>query len=161
MKKTNRLEYKIKLSNDFTEPYMYGSDLSNIAIHRTTDEYVVYNEKTFYDALDEFLDAPKSKLSEKDIHKDFDSKNCILSDAKAEVIKEYYNGRYELSKKIYAKLKKIDFSKIDPYFPIVMKFKIPFHMNFFSCEDNDPYDKCIKMNDAYIEIEISKPFKEI
>ena len=41
-------------------------------------------------------------------------------------------------------------------FPTLLKYGIPFEMNYFSCEDNDPYDKLTKMNDAYIEIEISK-----
>ena len=68
---------------------------------------------------------------------------------------EYYNGRYDLMKKINDSLSKIDISNIKVNFPIMMKFNIPFAQNYFSCE-NDPIDAMTKQNDAYIEIEIAK-----
>lgn len=157
MKKTNEnIKFKVLLCNDFTGPYSYGEDLNKCVRHRDTNEYTAYDEKTFYKVLDDFLDAPKKKLSAKDIRKDFDDIKRKLSDEKVEVIRTYYNGRYDLSKKIYSKLNKIDFSKIDIDFPVVMKFNIPFHLNYFSYEDNDPYDAAVKMNDAHLYIEISK-----
>ena len=157
MKKTDdNIKFKVMLYNDFTEPYSYGDDLDKCVCHRETNEYTAYDEKTFYKVLDDFLDAPKKKLTAKDIRKDFDDIRRKLSDEKVEVIRTYYNGRYDLSKKIHSKLDKIDFSKIDIDFPVVMKFNIPFHMNYFTCEDNDPYDAAVKMNDAYLYIEISK-----
>lgn len=149
------LIYRVKFFSDFTEPYSYSEDLDNIVTHKTYDEYVVHNEKTFYDTLNEFLDAPKKPLTSKDIRKDFDSPNRKISDTKVEAIKTYYNGRYTLSKKIYSTLKKIDFSKITSEQPVILKFNIPFSMNYFSTEDNDPYDEHVKMNAAFIEIEIS------
>ena len=156
MDKKSNIRFKVVLHNDFTEPYSYGEDLDNLVQHKTHDEYITSDEKTFYKVLDEFLDAPKKKLTAKDIRKDFDSMNHVLSDEKVEVIRSYYNGRHSLSKKIYSELKKIDFSKIGIDFPVVMKYSIPFHLNYFTCEDNDPYDAAVKMNDAHIYIEISK-----
>ena len=120
------IEYKVRMYHDFTEPYTFDEDLDNIVTHRSYDEYVVHNKKTFYDVLDQFLDAPKKKLTEADIRKDFDAPSRKLSDTKVKVIQAYYNGRLELSKHIYAKLKKIDLSDITYEYPVVMKFKIPF-----------------------------------
>ena len=157
MKNThNNIIFKVSLHNDFTEPYSYGEDLDKIVRHTETNEYVAYDEKTFYKILDDFLDAPKKKLSIEDVQKDFDVMKQKLSNEKIEVIRTYYNGRYDLSKQIYLKLKSVDFSKINANVPVVMKFSIPFHLNYFTCEENDPYDSAIKMNDAFLYIEISK-----
>lgn len=152
----NDLLYKVELYNDFTEPYSYGGDLSQIVTHRTHDEYIAHDFKTFCDVLDEFLDAPKKRLTDKDIRKDFDNAKRKLSNERVKVIKQYYNGRYDLANKVYASIAMAGLDHIEPGFPVVMKFNIPFHMNFFTCEDNDPYDKAVKMNDAYVSIEICK-----
>lgn len=159
MNNERKILYTIKMFHDFTEPYLYTEDIENIIRHKNSDEYATCDKDTFHKILDEFLDAPKKKLTDKDIHHDFDSHNHILSDNKVNAIKTYYNGRYELSKKIYHKIKTIDENKIEYNCPIVLKFKIPFELNYFSCEDNDEYDNAVKMNDAGIEIEIARILK--
>ena len=150
-----KLEYRVKLFNDFTEPFAYGEDLDKIVNHITYDAYVAYDYSTFCKALDEFLDAPSKKMTVADVRKDFDTSGRTLSKDKVKVIQSYYNGRYDLSKKIYKELAlKFDPESVDEEHPWKRKFNIPFHMNFFTCEDNDPYDSAVKMNDAFIEIEI-------
>ena len=152
LKETN-IKYRVKLHNDFIRPYC--SDNNSLCNHINIDEYVVEDAEVFKTILNDFLDAPKRKLTEKDIRKDFDDENRRLSSDKVKTIMEYYNGRYDLMKKINDSLSKIDISNIKVNFPIMMKFNIPFEQNYFSC-DNDPIDAMIKQNDAYIEIEISK-----
>jgi len=151
--------YRVKLFNDFVEPY-WASDCpekSSIVQHRNIEEYVAHDEKIFKQILDGFLDAPKKKLTEKEIRKDFDTnREPKLSDTRVNVIKAYYNGRLELKKRVDADLAKIDVKKMKKGFPTMLKYSIPFEMNYFSCEDNDPCDKMTKMVDSYIEIEISK-----
>lgn len=154
--KSSNITYKVTQCNDFTEPYAHGEDVTNIVRHKTYDEYVTHDEKTFHDILNEYLDAPKKKLTTTSVRKDFDDVKRKLSDDKVEMIKKYYNGRYDLSKKIFAKLKNIDLGKIEVEYPVVMKFKIPFYMNYFTCVDDDPYDSAVSMNDAWIKIIISK-----
>ena len=152
---TKNLTYRVKMLSDFNEPYMYDK-IDNIVKHKTYDEYVVHDEKTFYDVLKEFLDAPDKKLTVEDIRKDFDSDRRKLSDVKVDTIRKYYNGRFDLSKKINNELKKVKFNKITHESPVVMKFNIPFELNFFVTDDNDPYEKNVSMNEAFIEIEISQ-----
>lgn len=154
-----KTKYRVKLHNDFTEPYWARDNVedSSIITHVNVDEYVTYDSKVFRDILDCFLDAPKKKLTSKDIHKDFDE-NCSrpLPDSKVNAIKTYYNGRLELKKKVDAALAKVDEDKLEAGFPAVFKYCIPFEMNYFSCIDDDSCDKLTKQNDAYIEIEISR-----
>ena len=150
------LAYKVKLFNDFIKPYAYNEDASNMVRHKTYEEYVVYNVKTFRDVLSQFLDPPKKKLTTKDIHEDFDSPGRKISDANANCIKRYYNGRYSLMKHIDSELSKVDFSKIERKFPLVMKFNIPLELNFLSMEDDGKYADHVAMNDAFIEIEVSR-----
>ena len=61
-KKNGALSFRVKMYHDFIEPYSYDEDYDNLVRRKSYDEYVVYDEKTFYDVLDEFLDAPKKKL---------------------------------------------------------------------------------------------------
>ena len=157
-KKEMKTKYKVKLFNNFTEPYWTSDDpeKSPITMHKCIDEYVAYDEKVFRDILDGFLDAPKKALTEKDIRKDFDiNREPRLSSSRVEAIKTYYNGRLALKKKVDADLAKIDVKKLKVGFPKMLKYNIPFEMNYFSCEDNDPCDKLTKMTESYIEIEIS------
>lgn len=154
-----KTQYRVKLYNNFTEPYWKMNELkkSPIVDHMNVDEYVTYDEAAFKDILDDFLDAPKKKLTEKEIRKDFDeNRDPKLSESRVEVIKRYYNGRFDLRKKIYDDLNDIDVKRMKVGFPKMLKYGIPFEMNYFSCEDNDLCDKLTKLNDAYIEIEISK-----
>lgn len=154
-----KTKYRIKLYNDFTEPYwkVDNPETSPIVNHKLVDEYVTYNENAFRSILDDFIDAPNKKLTDKDIRKDFDeNRKNRMSDNKVCEIKRYYNGRYDLKKKICNDLSKNDAKYIKIGFPVILKYCIPFEMNYYSCEDNDPCDKLTKMNDAYIEIEISK-----
>ena len=148
-----KMQYRVKLHNDFTEPYY--SDVKSLCKHISNDEYVVEDLKLFKTILNDLLDSPKKKLTEKDIRKDFDDENRRLPDIKVKTIMEYYNGRYSLMKKINDALDKIDVNKMKMNFPVMMKFNIPFEQNYFSC-DNDPIDTMTKQNDAYIEIEIAK-----
>lgn len=153
--KNNKIQYSVTLANDFIEPYFYEKE-DNIYRKRTIETNITTDEKTFYAILDGILDAPKKKLSNKDIHKDFDvNRKSPISEDKVETIKRYYNGRHDLSKEMYAKLKKIDFSKIDENHPYVLKYNIPFELNYFSCDESNEYDSRVKMIDAYILIEIS------
>ena len=153
-----KIKYRVKLHNDFTEPYWAQDNVesSPAVSHICIDEYVTYDKKVFKDILDGFLDAPKKPLTEKDIRKDFDeNRDTKLSAEKVNVIKAYYNGRLALKKKIDAALAKVDEKKLKKDFPVVLKYGIPFEMNYFSCTDNDPCDKLTQQNEAYIEIEIS------
>ena len=149
------IKYRVKLNNVFDEPYWQNDDLEKIVNHTSVDEYVTYNEGIFKAILDDFLDAPKKKLTADDIRKDFDDAHRPLSNGRIKVIAAYYNGRLALKKKIYAALKKIDVESIDKYSVVLLKFNIPFEMNYFSCEDNDPCDAATKQLESYIEIEIS------
>lgn len=154
-----KTKYRVKLFNDFTEPYWERDNVEECpeVEHKNVDEYSTYDESAFRRILDDFLDAPEKKLTEKDIRADFDvNRMPKLSATRIEVIKAYYNGRLDLKKKIDADLAKIDAKKMKKGFPTLLKYGIPFEMNYFSCEDNDPCDRLTKMNDAYIEIEISK-----
>lgn len=154
-----KTKYRVKLFNDFTEPYWARDNIedSPIVQHNSVEEYIVYDYNVFKDILDGFLDAPKKKLTEKDIRKDFDeNREHKLSSSRIEAIKAYYNGRLTLKKKVDADLAKIDVKNLKKGFPVELKYNIPFEMNYFSCEDNDPCDRLTQMNDSYIEIEISK-----
>lgn len=154
-----KIKYRVKLYNDFTEPYWARDNIqdSPIVSHVSVDEYVAYDKEVFRDILGDFLDAPKKNLTEKDIRKDFDeNRNPRLSNEKVNVIKAYYNGRLALKKKVDAALAKVDEKKLKKDFPVILKYGIPFEMNYFSCEDDDPVDKLTKQNEAYIEIEISR-----
>ena len=154
-----KIKYRVKLFNDFTEPYWErdNAEESPEVEHKNIEEYTTYDKNAFRQILDGFLDAPNKKLTEKDIRKDFDvNRDPKLSATRIGVIKAYYNGRFDLKKKVDADLAKVDVKKMKKGFPTLLKYGIPFEMNYFSCEDNDPYDKLTKMNDAYIEIEISK-----
>lgn len=154
-----KIKYRVKLFNDFTEPYLERDNVEECprVEHKNIEEYTTYDKNAFRKILDEFLDAPNKKLTEKEIRKDFDvNRDLKLSATRIEVIKAYYNGRFDLKKKVDADLAKVDVKKMKKGFPTLLKYGIPFEMNYFSCEDNDPYDKRTKMNDAYIEIEISK-----
>ena len=102
----------------------------------------------------DFLDAPKKKLTETEIRKDFDDEHIKLTNDKVKVIMAYYNGRYDIAKKIDSTLNKIDINKIDVNYPVLLKFNIPFGQNYFSCKDDDICDKLTVQNDSYIEIEI-------
>lgn len=154
--KNRSISFRVKMSHDCTEPYSYNEEYDNLVRHKTYDEYVVYDEKTFYNVLNEFFDAPKKPLTSKDIHIDFDSPGRVVSDAKVEMIKNYYNGRFKFLKKIHDTLKNVNFNKITHELPFTMKFNIPFELNFFSCEDDDKHENHVSMNDAFIEIEISR-----
>ena len=154
-----KTKYRVKLHNDFAEPYWASdnAESSPIVDHICIDEYVCYDYDVFKDILDGFLDAPKKKLTEKEIRQDFDEhREPKLSANKVEAIKTYYNGRHDLKKKVYADLAKVDVKKIKKDFPIVLKYGIPFKMNYFSCIDDDPCDSRTIQNDAFIEIEVSK-----
>ena len=153
-----KTKYREKLHNDFTEPYWAYDNVENspAVSHICIDEYVTYDKNVFMDILDGFLDAPKKALTEKDIRKDFDeNRDSRLSAEKVNVIKAYYNGRLALKKKVDAALAKVDEKKLKKDFPVVLKYGIPFEMNYFSCTDDDPCDKLTRQNEAYIEIEIS------
>ena len=157
--KNRSISFRVKMSHNFTEPYSYNEEyIDKLNSQSLTNqvEYVVYDEKTFYNVLNEFFDAPKKPLTSKDIHKDFDSPGRVVSDAKVEMIKNYYNGRFKFLKKIHDTLKNVNFSKITHELPFTMKFNIPFELNFFSCEDDDKHENHVSMNDAFIEIEISR-----
>lgn len=154
-----KIKYRAKLFNDFTEPYWERDNVEECprVEHKNIEEYTTYDKNAFRQILDGFLDAPNKKLTEKDIRADFDvNRDPKLSATRIEVIKAYYNGRLDLKKKVDADLAKIDAKKMKKGFPTLLKYGIPFEMNYFSCEDNDPCDRLTKMNDAYIEIEISK-----
>ena len=154
-----KTKYRLKQLNDFTEPYwaLDNDENSPIVTHRNIDEYECYDYDIFMRMLEECLDAPKKKLTEKEIRQDFDTnREPKLSASRVEAIKAYYNGRLELKKKVCEDIAKIDIKKMKKGFPILLKYGIPFEMNYFSCIDNDPHDKLTKMNNAYIEIEISK-----
>ena len=155
-----KIKYRIKLLNDFEEPYWASDNVQDApsVIHRNMDEYIVYDEKVFRSILDEFLDAPKKKLTEKEVRKDFDDEMRVhrLSKERVNAIMAYYNGRLALKNKVYSDLANIDTKKMKKDFPVVLKYCIPFEMNYFSCEDNDPCDKLTKMNDAFIEVEVSR-----
>lgn len=151
-----KTKYKIKLFNCFIEPYWMSKDNYKTVNHTNYDEYVIYdNEKQFKQILNDFIDAPNKKLTSKTVNEDFGKYSEKLSDSKIKAIMAYYNGRYDLSKKIYSDLKSINAKKIKKNFPIVLKYIIPAEMNYFSCKDNDPCDKLTKCIDSYIEIEIS------
>lgn len=158
-RKQMKIKYRVKLFNDFTEPYWMSDnpETSPIVKHRCIDEYICDDDKVFKQVIDDFLDAPKKKLTEKDIRHDFDeNRGHMLSDNKVKAIQIYYNGRLSLKKKVYADLAKIKASRMKAGSPVVLKYSIPFEMNYFSCNDNDPCDKLTKMNDSYIEIEVLK-----
>ena len=158
MRTMMKMTYRVKLFNDFTEPYWTSNDPENSSLvdYKNSEEYVAYDEETFKNILYGFIDAPKKKLTDKEIRRDFDENHDPkMSDDAVNMIKAYYNGRLELKKKIDADLAKFDMHKIKKNFPVMLKYKIPFEMNHFSCDDNDPCSKLTKMNDAYIEIEIS------
>ena len=154
--RSGKLAYRVKLLSDFTEPYSYDKDFDNIIRRKNIDDQTVYDEKTFYDVLDGCLDAPKKKLTSADIHRDFDAPSRKVPEDKVEAIKTYYNGRYDLAKKIYKILGKEDFNKIEADHPFILKFNIPFELNYFTTEEDNGYDKAVSMSEAYIEIEISR-----
>ena len=152
------IRYRVKLHNDFTEPYWKsdGVEHSPVVQHKSIDEYVAYDEAVFRSVLDDFLDAPDKKLSDKDVQRDFSSsRGTPLSRSRVDAIKAYYNGRLALKKKVHADLAKVDVKKLKAGFPVMLKYCIPREMNYFSCDDNDPYDAMTTLNDAYIEIELS------
>lgn len=144
--------YKIRLENDWTEPLW--NDEKEICRHRLHDEYVVNSKNACVTVVDDFLDAPKKKLTEKDVRADFEGHGCKLSDARVQQIMDYYNGRLALRKKLMSKLDKINESKVDDNEPVVLKFKIPFKMNFFTCEDDDSYEKRTKLNYSAITVTV-------
>ena len=151
--------YKVKLMNDFTEPY-WSANINKdkyIVRHKNFDEYIAYDKDVLKTIVEDLVDAPKNMLTEEDIRKDFDNnRNPKMPASKIEAIMVYYNGRFELKKKIDSDLAKIDVKNLLPEYPVVLKYNIPFKMNYFSCDENDPYDVLTKMNDAYLIIEISK-----
>lgn len=154
---TMKIKYRVKLHNDFDAPYWKNDDLSKMAKHLSIDEYITYDEDVFNDILVDFIDAPKKKLTSEDVQKDFgENRTTKISEKCIDAIKAYYNGRFELKKRVDSMLKKINIDKIDEATPVMMKFNIPFELNHFSCEDDDLYDKLTKQLEAYIEIEISR-----
>lgn len=154
-----KMKYRVKLYNDFTEPYWARDNVEECPVveHKSVEEYVAYDKLTFEKILEDLVDAPKKKLTDEEVRKDFDtSYQPKLSDSRVEVIKAYYNGRLKLKKKIDSDLAKVGIDKMKKGFPAMLKYNIPFEMNYFSCDEDDPCDKLTKMNDSYIEIEISK-----
>lgn len=152
--KNLKTKYRVKLYSNFTEPYWF--DENPIVDHILSDEFMLYDYIIFRKIVDDFIDAPNEKMTDKDVRKQFDDAKRKLSDTKVKVIKTYYNGRFELKKRIDADLAKVDIKKIKKDFPVILKYGIPFEMNYFSMEDNDPNDSKTRLNDGYIEIEISK-----
>ena len=151
--KTKKI-FRAKLCNDFNEPYWAKCRNENkpIVRHVCLDEYTTSDFTVFKDILDGFLDAPKKKMTAEDVRKDF---GINVSDSRVEAILEYYNGRFHLKNVVDAEVKDA-MSKARPDFPVVLKYDIPFKMNFFSVEDDDPYEKQTEMNGSYLEIEVSK-----
>ena len=149
-----KTKYRVKLYSNFTEPYWF--DENPIVDHILSDEFMLYDYTMFRKIVDDFIDAPAEKMTDKDVRKQFDDMNRKLSNAKVKVIKTYYNRRFELKKRIDSDLAKVNIKKIEKDFPVVLKYGIPFEMNYFSTEDNDPNDSKTNLNDGYIEIEISK-----
>ena len=149
-----KLKYRIKKLDDFTEPYC-KSDFKNnqLVDHVCYDEYETYDKDIFYSILNDFIDAPKKKLTQNDVKRDFESSEQTLSENSINKILTYYNGRFDLSKKINNDIKKA-IKNVKMNFPVVLKYDIPFEMNYFSCAD-DEYDSNVSMNKAYIEIELS------
>ena len=159
-KKMTTTTYRIKVHNDFSEPY-WASDnpeKSPIVNHVNYEEYAVDNDKqAFKKIIDDTLDAPNKPLTEKDVRQDFDvNREQKMSNACVDAVKKYYNGRLKLKKKISTDLDKIDLSKLSKSSSIKLKYNVPFEMNYFSCIDNDPCNGLVKMNCAFIEIEVSK-----
>ena len=149
-----KLKYRIKKFDDFTLPY-WKSDFKNdqLVNHVYYDEYETYDKDIFYSILNDFIDAPKKKLTKNDVKHDFESSEQTLSENNINKILTYYNGRFDLSKKINNDIKKA-IKNVKMNFPIVLKYNISFEMNYFSYAD-DEYDSNISMNKAYIEIELS------
>ena len=160
-KKMTTTTYRIRVHNDFSEPY-WGTtghlEKSPIVNHVSCEEYSVDNDKqAFKKIIDDMLDAPKKQLTEKDVRQDFDAnREQKMSSACVDAVKKYYNGRLKLKKKIITDLDKIDLSKLSKSSSIKLKYDVPFEMNYFSCIDNDPCSDLVKMNCAFIEIEVSK-----
>ena len=159
MKTKTKTKLRVKLYNDFTEPYWLSEKNSkdSLARHICMDEYSTYDTDVFNNVLDGFLDAPKKKMTKKDVIEDFGSHQDShkLSDSRVDAILAYYNGRLDLKKVVDTEVKNA-MSKAKPDFPVVLKYNIPFKMNFFSSEDDDPHEKLTTMNNSYIEIEVSK-----
>lgn len=160
-KKMTTITYRIRVHNDFSEPYWgtTGSpEKSPIVNHVNYEEYSVDNDKqAFKKIIDDTLDAPKKPLTEKNVRQDFDAnREQKMSNACVDAVKKYYNGRLKLKKKIITDLGKIDLSKLSKSSSIKLKYNVPFEMNYFSCIDNDPCNGLVKMNCAFIEIEVSK-----
>ena len=85
-----KIKYRVKLFNDFTEPYWKRENVeeSPEVEHKSIEEYTTYDKNAFRQILDEFLDAPNKKLTEKDIRKDFDvNRDPKLSVTRIGVIK--------------------------------------------------------------------------
>ena len=152
------MKYKITVYNDFIEPYTCSTNpkVSAVCNHISNEIYETYSKDVFNELLYGFIDAPKSLLTSDDIRKDFDSIDRQLSDTRVDAIAKYYNGRYELKKNIDATLNEIDISKLESNHTMSFKFNIPFELNFFSCEDNDPIEAQTKQNWAFILIDITK-----
>ncbi len=154
----HRTKYRVKLLRDFNEPYLpaSSSDDNVMVVHKTVDEYTTYSEDVFKRIIAEFIDAPSQKLTETSIRIDFEDTGSKLSSTSIENIKRYYNGRFMLKKAIDADIARVDTRAMKPESPVVLKYNIPFTMNYFSCGDDDAYGKLASSNESFIEIEVSK-----
>lgn len=138
------MTYRIKLFSSFSRPYYFHGDEQTVCIQRTTDEYEAPNIKLAIQIIKDFMDPPETELTLEQVEREFSDKSSPVPEMNLVAIREYYNGRLAMYRKIMTDLDSTEF-------PVILKYDIPYKYNHFSVDLEDPLEKQL---DAYLEIEI-------
>ena len=149
------MTYKVTLYNKWREPYFLAEALNDaekpVCRHISDDCYEVNDLETCKSVLKDFLDAPVAEMSLEQVKKEFeDPRMGAIDEKRLLAIRDYYNGRLELQRKIFEKLEK------QHQFPCVYRFDIPFSCNYFACYADKGDEDMNKQEDAYIQIEVTE-----
>ena len=147
--------YKVTLYNKWREPYFLVDTCKDAkkpaCRHINYDCYEVNDLETCKAVLKDFLDAPLAEMTLEQVKKEFeDPKVGAIDEKRLLAIRDYYNGRLELQRKIFKEIEKAH------YGTYVYRFDIPFRCNYFACYADDGDEDLHKQEDAYIQVEATE-----
>lgn len=105
------MTYKVTLYNRWREPYFLADTCKDAekpaCRHINYDCYEVNDLETCKAVLKDFLDAPVVEMTFEQVKKEFeDPKIGAIDEKRLLTIRDYYNGRLELQRKIFEAIEK-------------------------------------------------------
>jgi len=138
------MTYRIKLHNDWTEPYKYdGKAVKSRRVENT--EYVVDDADAAKAIIRDFFDAPDKEMTVEDVQAMFcePARTDPVPEKRLVEIRDYYNWRLSAMKDMFGD---IDSGRVG-----LFRRDIPYAYNHFTTFEEDEQDE--SQNEAYISVD--------